>query len=390
MTTLLHLDSSARTAGSTTRTLTREYVDAYLVAHSGAELRYRDLDAEPLPFVSGTWIDAAFSPPDTHDHTLRFALSRSDALVDELLAADHLVIGAPVYNFTVPAALKAWIDQVSRAGRTFAYGDSGPHGLLRGKSAVVVSSSGTDPPCSPAQGGTTRRPTSPRCSASWASPTSRWSGHGEPCRRTSRAPRQRHGSGSATSRAAAVRLRPDRATEAWRLRHEWHGPSAIRVLQRWALPAHDAPLGADDRLMSSGRQIGAVLQPSETRTPSHAHGRRAARPSARRAGRLSRTCRRHLCLLSAVRERRAAAPESSSPWRPGGLGERSQQGAVDDGQDEPCHPLQVVRRRVRRATAPQDVGQQGLDPAAVLGDQRADARVTSGFHIAVVEAEQRR
>lgn len=145
MTTLLHLDSSARTAGSTTRTLTREYVDAYLASHSGTELRYRDLDAEPLPFVSGTWIDAAFSPPDTHDHTLRFALSRSDALVAELLAADHLVIGAPVYNFTVPASLKAWIDQISRAGRTFAYGDSGPYGLLTGKSAVVVSSSGTDP-----------------------------------------------------------------------------------------------------------------------------------------------------------------------------------------------------------------------------------------------------
>ena len=80
------------------------------------------------------------------------ALSRSDALVDELLAADVVLLGAPVYNFTVPAALKAWIDQVARAGRTFAYTEQGPVGLLQGKRVVVVETSGSGPEALAAMG----------------------------------------------------------------------------------------------------------------------------------------------------------------------------------------------------------------------------------------------
>jgi len=106
---------------------------------------YRDLNAEPTPFVSDTWIAAAFSPTEGHDHAQRFALARSNALVDELVQPDHLVIGAPVYNLSIPASLKAWIDQIARAGRTFSYGAHGPEGLLRGKSAVIISASGGDP-----------------------------------------------------------------------------------------------------------------------------------------------------------------------------------------------------------------------------------------------------
>ncbi len=152
MATLLHLDSSARTGASHSRLLTREFVDAWLSAHPGDSVTYRDLAHEALPFLTEGWVTAAFSSPDTHDTALRFALSRSDALVDELLAADLVVIGAPVYNFSVPAALKAWIDQVARAGRTFAYSESGPRGLLTGKRVVVVATSGSGPEALAAMG----------------------------------------------------------------------------------------------------------------------------------------------------------------------------------------------------------------------------------------------
>ncbi len=145
MSTVLHLDSSARTTGSVTRDLSQDYVDRWLAARAGRTEVYRDLTAEPTPFVSDTWIAAAFSPTEGHDHAQRFALARSNALVDELVQADHLVIGAPVYNLSIPASLKAWIDQIARAGRTFSYGAHGPEGLVRGKSAVIISASGGDP-----------------------------------------------------------------------------------------------------------------------------------------------------------------------------------------------------------------------------------------------------
>lgn len=145
MTTLLHLDASARTRGSLSRSLSTGFAGDWTEAHPGGTVVYRDLALEPLPHLNEGWITAAFSAPDERDSALRFALSRSDALVDELLAADVVLLGAPVYNFSVPASLKAWIDQVARAGRTFAYTDAGPRGLLQGKQVVVVQTSGSGP-----------------------------------------------------------------------------------------------------------------------------------------------------------------------------------------------------------------------------------------------------
>lgn len=145
MTTLLHLDASARGAASLSRRLSREYADAWQAANPGGHVVYRDLVLEPLPLLTESWVSAAFSDPAGHDSAARFALSRSDALVDELTAADVVVIGAPVYNFSVPAALKAWIDLVARAGRTFRYGEAGPVGLLSGTRVVVVATSGSGP-----------------------------------------------------------------------------------------------------------------------------------------------------------------------------------------------------------------------------------------------------
>ena len=143
---LLHLDSSARAAvsaqPSATRTLSAALVSAIVSGNPGVEVTYRDLDAEPLPFVSQAWVNAAFGI-ETVDLS---ALGHSEELIAEVEAADLIVLGAPMYNFGIPASLKAWIDQVVRVGRTFHYlPDGRPEGLLRGKRVVVVRSSGSDP-----------------------------------------------------------------------------------------------------------------------------------------------------------------------------------------------------------------------------------------------------
>lgn len=138
--TVLHIDASARGAGSITRELSARAVEKL-----GAErVIYRDL-AQPLPQINEAWIGANFTPEDQRDAVQRDTLALSDALVAELKQADLLVIGLPVYNFAIPASLKAWVDQVARAGVTFRYTENGPEGLLRGKRAVLVVASGGTP-----------------------------------------------------------------------------------------------------------------------------------------------------------------------------------------------------------------------------------------------------
>ncbi|MDE4174178.1 NAD(P)H-dependent oxidoreductase [Phaeobacter sp. PT47_59] len=138
--TVLHIDSSARREGSVSRDLT-----AQIVARLGAdEVIRRDL-ATPLPLLDEAWIGANFTPADQRSDEQKGLLALSDALVEELKAADTLVIGAPIYNFSVPAGLKAWIDLVARVGLTFAYSEAGPAGLLEGKRAIIaVASGGTE------------------------------------------------------------------------------------------------------------------------------------------------------------------------------------------------------------------------------------------------------
>jgi FMN-dependent NADH-azoreductase len=135
--TVLHIDSSARVSNSVTRDLS-----AQIVAHLGAaSIVRRDL-AMPLPQITGDWIDANFTPSTDRDAAQNHTLALSDQLVAEVKAADVIVIGAPIYNFSVPAALKAWIDLIARAGVTFEYSASGPKGLLRGKRAIIALASG--------------------------------------------------------------------------------------------------------------------------------------------------------------------------------------------------------------------------------------------------------
>jgi FMN-dependent NADH-azoreductase len=142
--TILHIDSSMRHSGSVTRALTAKLVDRLCAASSGARTLHRDL-AKGVPLVDEAWIGANFTDPAERDDTQREALARSDELVAEIKAADILVIGLPIYNFGLPAALKAWIDMIARARETFRYTEAGPEGLMTGKRALVVVASGGFP-----------------------------------------------------------------------------------------------------------------------------------------------------------------------------------------------------------------------------------------------------
>lgn len=142
---LLHIDASPRGDRSHSRRLSREFVDA-LQSQLPLEVVYRDVGREPLPFVDEAWIAAAFNPPERRTPQMCAALAVSDALVDELSRADTLVIGLPMYNFGVPASFKAYIDQIVRVGRTFAFepeDTTQPYKpLLRDKRTFVIVATG--------------------------------------------------------------------------------------------------------------------------------------------------------------------------------------------------------------------------------------------------------
>ncbi|XOV82365.1 MAG: FMN-dependent NADH-azoreductase [bacterium] len=140
MTQLLRVDASMRQVGSHSRTLTDKLVHK-LVEKQSYSVITRDL-AAGVPMVNEAWIAANFTAAEARSSEHKAALAASDALVAELRAAAVVVIGLPIYNFGVPAAFKAWIDMVTRAKETFEYTVTGPRGLLEGKSAYVVLTSG--------------------------------------------------------------------------------------------------------------------------------------------------------------------------------------------------------------------------------------------------------
>lgn len=135
---LLRIDASARREGSVTRDLTDQIVAKF----AGASVTTRDLATTPVPQIDETWVGANFTPADDRSDEQKAALALSDTLIDEIKAADVLVIGLPIYNFGVPTALKAWVDHIARAGVTFQYSETGPVGLLTDKRAIIVVASG--------------------------------------------------------------------------------------------------------------------------------------------------------------------------------------------------------------------------------------------------------
>ena len=137
---LLQIDSSAR-AGSVTRRLTTKFAEEWRTNHPTGEVIHRDLATTMLPLITDDW-NATQIEPSKLTPAHRNYLSTSDVLIDEVQAADTLVIGAPMYNFAIPSLLKAWIDQIVRIGKTVAYGPHGPHGLLGNKKVFVVTARG--------------------------------------------------------------------------------------------------------------------------------------------------------------------------------------------------------------------------------------------------------
>lgn len=143
MTTILHINSSVRSTGSISRQLSGEFVQKLQAAHQGARVVERDLAKDPVPHLSEQMMAAYFTPADQRSEAQAHTVQLSDSLVTELMAADIVVVGAPMYNFSVSSTLKAWIDHVARAGMTFKYNEQGqPVGLVQGKKFFVFTSRG--------------------------------------------------------------------------------------------------------------------------------------------------------------------------------------------------------------------------------------------------------
>jgi FMN-dependent NADH-azoreductase len=141
---ILRIDGSARFEGSVTRQLADEVIGRLRAENPGAYVTQREL-SDRLSLLHEDWVNANFTDPAERTIEQRAALALSDRLVEELKAADLIVIAVPIYNFGVPAAVKAWIDLICRAGETFRYSENGPVGLLEDRPVYLVTASGGTP-----------------------------------------------------------------------------------------------------------------------------------------------------------------------------------------------------------------------------------------------------
>lgn len=147
MTKLLLVETSPRGEASVSRTMSARFIAEWQAAHADGEIVTRDLAKDPLPYVTMDWLGAYFTPPQTLTEDQKAQLALSDALVEELLDADEIVISSPVYNYNIPAALKSWVDHIVRKGLTLGFDGAG---LVTGKKAtLIVASGGSYGPGSP-------------------------------------------------------------------------------------------------------------------------------------------------------------------------------------------------------------------------------------------------
>jgi len=142
MSNVLIIESSARQQGSFSRQLTRQFISQWQAAHPADQVPVRDLALAPVPHLDASLLGGWMKPEGQRNADEQISLQRSNELTDELLAADVLVLAAPMYNFAIPSTLKAWLDHVMRAGVTFKYTETGPQGLLVGKKAYVLTARG--------------------------------------------------------------------------------------------------------------------------------------------------------------------------------------------------------------------------------------------------------
>ena len=135
---ILHISSSSRGSASYSNRVAHQVLDELTRRNPGATVALRDLARDPMPHIDDDFVAATKSPAGPQTAAQRAQLAQSDALVDELLGADMVVIAAPMINFTIPSTLKSWVDYVARAGRTFRYSEKGPEGLVTGKQVILV------------------------------------------------------------------------------------------------------------------------------------------------------------------------------------------------------------------------------------------------------------
>ncbi|WP_419736213.1 FMN-dependent NADH-azoreductase [Pseudomonas sp. COR18] len=139
---LLHIDSSILGDNSASRQLSQSVVKAWQAAEPSSVVTYRDLAADAISHFSSLTLAAGGTAAELRDAAQRHEAELSASTLEEFLAADAIVIAAPMYNFSVPTQLKAWIDRIAVAGKTFRYTENGPEGLAGGKKVVIVSTSG--------------------------------------------------------------------------------------------------------------------------------------------------------------------------------------------------------------------------------------------------------
>ena len=142
MSNVLIIESSARQQDSFSRQLTRQFISQWQAAHPADRVTVRDLARNPVPHLDANLLGGWMKPEAQRSAEENASLQRSNELTDEVLAADVLVLAAPMYNFAIPSTLKAWLDHVLRAGVTFKYTETGPQGLLTGKQAYVLTARG--------------------------------------------------------------------------------------------------------------------------------------------------------------------------------------------------------------------------------------------------------
>ena len=151
MSNILYVTSSPRGGDSYSNRVAARVLDELEQANPGATVVVRDVARDPLPHVDEDFVAALRSPEGPRTARQQAIIAKSDALIDELLKADVIVIAAPMYNFGIPSTLKAWIDYIARAGRTFRYSEKGPEGLVKGKKVILIQSRGGIYSSGPAQ-----------------------------------------------------------------------------------------------------------------------------------------------------------------------------------------------------------------------------------------------
>lgn len=141
---LLVISSSPNLSQSYTRRMVHTFADNFKTKVADADVAVRDLGENPTPHLDEITLGAFFTPPELHNEEQKDVIRLSNTLIEELEAADVIVIGAPMHNFSIPSVLKAYFDHIARAGRTFRYTSNGPEGMLKDKRVFVLTARGGD------------------------------------------------------------------------------------------------------------------------------------------------------------------------------------------------------------------------------------------------------